>query len=1198
MLAIHLLGPLQLERDGEPVGSFRSSKALALFIYLAHTGQAHPRELLADLLWDTHSTQQALSNLRTVLTQLRPKLGDYLLSEGDTLAFAAAQPHRLDTAVLQTELAAIPNTLTPLTAARLETALQAVRGDFLEDFVVRRAPRFNEWALIERERLHRRVLAASQQLAHYFLAQSDFAAAIRAANRWLTLDTLSEAAYRLLMQALARSGQRSAALQQYETCVARLDAELGVPPEAATEALAAQIRAGELAAPLLPAHAAPAPVPAAPQQTVAVPAQTAVPHNLHVAPFTFFGRTAEQADILAALQDSTTRLLTVTGAGGMGKTQLARVTAVHALTTLPDHFRDGVYFLPLAALETPDDVLAGLAAALALQLQPTDEQPLIDQLINHLHERQLLLALDNVEHLLGRGVRALIQTLLEGAPGVTLLATSREPLELNGEVVHQLDGFTLPPETAAALNAPAAHLFQQAARRVQPTFTLTPADAPALRQLCRWLMGLPLALEMAGAWADTLSLREMVAEIEENVDFLAALRADVPDRQRSLRAVFAHTWQRMTPDEQALWPQLALFRDGFTFAAAHSALNASRPLLARLVKKSLLQFDREQERYSLHALLQQFGREKLTTETAVAAQDALAATYTDWLAAQLSHLHGGAQQETAVALIADWQNIRRAWFHAIDQKRVDWLRAAIEPFNHFCLWRGTQTEAQTALKAAENAIADLETAAALELRALLLIWQSVHANELGQLQAQSALLTEADAALQHPALPAEAARFAHAFLRREQAKQWRKTDLDRAEAAYEESRALFHELGETWQETVTLAWLGDVVGRRHNWQRFAQITQQMLALQEQLNDRRGMAFSLNRLANLAQRQLKLDEAAALAGRALAIGQALAETQLVCQALFALGVTKLRGGDFAAAASLLQESQALVVDETNNHVQAKDNLHMLGFTALWQQDFATAERYFRQALAVGERVQAATTIADSLGFVGMTHLLAGRLDAALAMLEKATTTGEKTQPRNRQRWANTYGLAHLHAGNMAQAAALAALAPTRIDAGPLQMGLLAVVDERPLPQRRADLQTQVTAFRQRGSRPHFPDLVHTIGMAAISAAHLHAIEEGWIWACEALQEAVETRQWLPLLYGLCAAARLQAIAGELAAAAALLGLIDTFPLAAASRWFEQVVRQPTATAVAALPAAQRAAQQAQGRGWDVWETAVALLDRLA
>lgn len=1190
MLTIRLLGSLQLEIDGEPIGSFRSSKALALFIYLVHTGQPHPREALADLLWEAGSTRQALSNLRTVLTQLRPKLGDYLLSEGSTLAFNQAEPFWLDTAVLQTELTASPQQLTPLSATRLETALQNYQGDFLENFLVRNAEQFNEWLLIEQERLRQRVLSATQRLALFFLAQQDFAATIRSANRWLAIEPLDELAHRTLMQALALAGQRSAALQQYETCYTLLTTELGLEPEEATQHLAAQIQTGQLTTPLTAESASPT----SPSQTIAVPANAAAPHNLQFTPFTFFGRLPEQNTLVNQLQDKSVRLVTVTGVGGMGKTRLALVTAVHLLTNHTDQLPDGIFFLSLTALDSTSQLATALADVLNIPLKPEVEQPVLRQMTAVLQTKKLLLILDNLEHLLDHGGRAFVQAVLQETPNLKLLITSREPLEVDGETILALDGLTLPPDTAVALNAPAAQLFQQAARRVQPSFTLAPADAPALRQLCHWLMGLPLALELAGAWADTLSLPEMVAEIEQNVDFLEALRAEIPDRQRSLRAVFNTTWARLSSAEQTLWPQLALFRDGFTFAAAQVALHASRPLLARLVKKSLLRFDHDQERYVLHPLLQQFGLSQLSSTATEQTKAAIAGYFCTWLAEQLPNLQGGAQQATAVALIADWQNCRQAWYFAAAQGQLDWLAAAAEPFNHFCLWRGAYLEAIEAIAAGLTAIAALETAVALRLQARLLIWTAVHAYELGQRQQQRDLLAEAAAVLQHPALPPETAKFEWAFLQREQAKSWRKTEPDRALAAYAESRRLFHELGETWQESLSLAWMGDIAGRRHDWPQLAQLTQELLALQEQMGDARGKAFSLVRLSALAQRQGQLAEAEKLIRQTLAIVEPMGETRLVSQALHSLGTILLRGGQFAAAEAALQESYGLVQDVNQDHVLIKNNLHMLGFAALWQRDFGAAERFMRRALAAGEQHEITTTVADSLGFLGEVQLWQGQLENAKEQLMTAVSPGGEAKRRNEHRWANMLGVALLHLGEFAEAAKWGEITREPWDACLLQVGLLAV-GERPLPERQNLLKEQVIIARQQGSRPNFPDLAYTLGLAAVSAAHLGLVEDGWTWGCEVLQEALDTRQWPLLLYGLSATARLQTLAGELAEAIQLLAWCETFSLIKQSAWFGIVLREPVTEATQKLPARQRAGLRLAGKRLDGWKTAVQLLE---
>ena len=371
----------------------------------------------------------------------------------------------------------------------------------------------------------------------------------------------------------------------------------------------------------------------------------------------------------------------------------------------------------------------------------------------------------------------------------------------------------------------------------------------------------------------------------------------------------------------------------------------------------------------------------------------------------------------------------------------------------------------------------------------------------------------------------------------------------------------------------------------------------MLGLQEQLGDRRGMSFSLMRLAQQAVRQLKVKKAEDLIRRALKMSQELAETELVAQTLHALGIILLRDGRFTAGEAALKESQALVADVSGDHVLMKDNLHMLGFAALWQQDFGRAEQIFQRALAVGEQAQVATTTADSLGFLGWSNLLAGKLDQAIEYMMKAAAGGDKTRQRNRRRWANPLGLAYLHLGDYAQAADWAAVAPKRIDAGPLQLGLLALA-ERPSPDQHTTLQALMSELRQRSSRPNFPDLGETVGMASITAAHLHFVEEGWLWTCEVLQAALETKQWLLLLYGLAATDQLHIYAEAFEEAARLLPKVECFPLLQASRWFDEVLRQPVGAAVQVLPPAQRAALQAKGQRQDPWKTAAALLKKLA
>ena len=236
-LIIHLLGSMVVECNQCAISGIRSQKALALLAYLAHTaGTTHRREALADLLWDARTTKQSLSNLRTVLTQLRKEMASYLLVTRHTIAFDHQADYWLDTAALQNVLSA------EIDSPEMQDGLQLYRGEFLEGLSFPDAPRFNEWAMLERERLHLQVIDRYRELATYHLDQADYKQGITISDGWLALDMLDEEAHRYRMRVLSLDGQRSRALAQYDQCVRILNEELGVEPTPATTALYEQIR--------------------------------------------------------------------------------------------------------------------------------------------------------------------------------------------------------------------------------------------------------------------------------------------------------------------------------------------------------------------------------------------------------------------------------------------------------------------------------------------------------------------------------------------------------------------------------------------------------------------------------------------------------------------------------------------------------------------------------------------------------------------------------------------------------------------------------------------------------------------------------------------------------------------------------------------------------------------------------------------
>lgn len=281
----------------------------------------------------------------------------------------------------------------------------------------------------------------------------------------------------------------------------------------------------------------------------------------------------------------------------------------------------------------------------------------------------MLLILDNCEHLVG--VVDLVVELLQQAPALRILATSRERLKVQGEHLYPVQGmrYSLDLTLATANDASAVRLFVQCVRRVQPTFTLTEASLPDVLRICQLVDGMPLGLELAATWADLLPLTTIVQEIEQNLDFLATDWRNTPERQRSLRAVFNWSWQMLSAEEQQIFGRLAIFRGGFTHAAAHAVTGASRQVLTNLCHKSLLVARPGEERYELHELARQFAAHQLAADPAevAALTQRHGAFYLAFVATCQARLMGRAPQSAVNELQADLDNIRQAWRWAVQQ---------------------------------------------------------------------------------------------------------------------------------------------------------------------------------------------------------------------------------------------------------------------------------------------------------------------------------------------------------------------------------------------------------------------------------------------------------------------------------------------------------------------------------------------------
>ena len=339
--------------------------------------------------------------------------------------------------------------------------------------------------------------------------------------------------------------------------------------------------------------------------------------HLPCQPNPLIGREAELLALGKLLADERCRLLTITGLGGVGKTRLAIAAASQHQRLFPE----GVYYVSLASLNSPEFIVPAIAEVLGLTFSGAAD--LQEQLINHLavHARQaLLLVLDNLEHLLfqsseqdGKDETAwLLTNLLQRLPTVKILATSRERSNLQGEWIFQLQGLPVPPSNQVNRleDYSALALFLQRARQMKVDFEVLPDERPWLVSICQMVEGAPLAIELAAAWVGMLSMEEIAKEIISNLDFLTSSMRNVPERHRSLRAVFAHSWKLLSDEEKQVLCRLAVFQGGFLRQAAEEIAGASLPILMSLLSKSLL-MRRENGRYDLHALIRQCALEKL-----------------------------------------------------------------------------------------------------------------------------------------------------------------------------------------------------------------------------------------------------------------------------------------------------------------------------------------------------------------------------------------------------------------------------------------------------------------------------------------------------------------------------------------------------------------------------------------------------------
>ncbi len=605
-LGLHLLGPVGVTVDGRPFDGLHIRPALALCIYLACRPERHPREHLMALLWPDFTPASAHQNLRQTLYVLRQSLPE--------VASAAGNAHPVPLMLAdRTTVQLNPDAAVAVDARRFASLLNSprvtfeqtaeaaclYRGDFLSDFYLPDSNPFEEWAAAQRAELRRLMLDALGRLAAEAEARGRYEESAAHARRQLAMDDLRESAYQQLMLALARGGQRAEALAVYERC-RRLQDDLGLEPTGETRELVERIGRGQLASKA-----------ERPAEGVKRPRS-----NLPSPLSSFIGREREIAEICERLAVS--RLVTLTGPGGCGKTRLA----VEVARILQEEFPDGVWLVEFATLTQPG--LVGQTVTESLGLRDLSGRPVQEVLVEHLRSRTALLVLDNCEHLIDASAR-FAQTLLEACPRLHILATSREPLRITGEVARLVPPLAVAagdhlPALADLAQIESIRLFIDRAGAVKAGYRLTADNAAAVASVCQHLDGMPLAIELAAARVEVLSPTEIGERLADRFHLLTHGSRTALPRQQTLRATIDWSYDLLSVAEQALLARLSVFSGGWTLEAAEAVcsdeiITAGCVLdrLSDLVEKSLVQSAETggMARFSMLETIRQYSDERL-----------------------------------------------------------------------------------------------------------------------------------------------------------------------------------------------------------------------------------------------------------------------------------------------------------------------------------------------------------------------------------------------------------------------------------------------------------------------------------------------------------------------------------------------------------------------------------------------------------
>ena len=1009
-LTLSFLGSFQAKIDGNPIPESRSKKIEALLIYLAMESKvAHRRETLVGLLFPDLPDETARTNLRQTLTRLRRAIKDseadppFLLTNRETTQFNQGSRTTFDIRQFDARLQGCerhlrqPATRCADCIARLESAVALYRGPFLDGFFLEDSIDFDDWVIVYRERYQQLAISAFQTISAYYENRGEYATAQKHVERLLEVEPWDESTQRQYLRLLAYQGKRNIALKKYEQFSNRLYTELGVEPTFET----VQLR----------------------QQIISMAEER--PCNLQQRAQPLIGREEDQALIFEQLINPETRLITLVGHGGIGKTRLATEVGWHTVERRFGQFMHGTFFVSLAGINGKNSNTAVSSAILTTIAESVgyafdNRTPQENQLLTYLKEQSLLLIIDNLEHVIESG-RHIVNQILQKTTHIKIIITSRERLNLMVEWVHQIEGLPYPSPTEAPDQIEkygAVQLFVQRAQQSQAAFKLSDdatdpngCSRKVVAQICHHLFGMPLAIELATPLLRLMSCNEVLQEIKNSYETLSSKMHNIPIRHQSIQAVFESSWQLLNESEKKIVVNLSIFQGGFERKAAQQIVGADMQDLSSLHDKSLLMrmmTDSQQGRYQMQEMLQQFSNLKRrnldeSNRNTVLLQNASpideiaqahSQYYLDLVGNLYNDLIGHKQIDALTQIGLEIKNIKLAWQVGIREGHAS-LMKGMETLTLFFYMRSRLIEGAELFKSAIESL-KLSTRNGMETAVLIAALQARQGwfefLQGNQNKGIKLLESSLDGLNNHNHEGEDV--YPTSYL----AAAFQITgNLEKGYELATQGLGLSKTYNNLYYEAINNNILSQNAYAQGNFDLAREHGQTSLKIERELGNQWSMGFSLTNLGRASYATGDFEQARNQYQESLAIRESLNDIRGQAMCLNYLG-DALQAENKLAAANNQYEAAINLFQKINSQTGIASSAIRLGHNALSQKELTSAQHHFQAALRYAKAVGSKPQLLGAI--IGLAHATSEGKPAEAYRLAEMVYTHSATSPANK------------------------------------------------------------------------------------------------------------------------------------------------------------------------------------------------------